>query len=434
MQVQKPRKGYKLVKSLFGKYEEIPEEWRRVRLIEVCSKKPEYGAAVSAIEKNPELPRYIRITDLNEDGSLREEEWKSISENDANDYLLNEGDIIFARTGATVGKTYLYQKKDGKCAFAGYLIRFITDKTKLNPNFLFYYTHFSNYWKWLKSIQTWGVQPNVNAEQYSKMPILLPPINEQQKIASILSNVDSLIQQTQKEIEQTQRLKKGLMQKLLTKGIGHTKFKKVKRMLGKEIEIPLDWQIKNLDEVSEIIDPWPSHRAPPEKNDGIPYLGIGDFDENGTIVNISRYVDNSVFEKQKQIFNLENGDIAIGRVASIGKIVRLNTVSNYAISPTLSIIKPKMNRNYLIQALKSNYFQKELRYNIKGSTRSSVGIQLIRKLKVLLPSEKEQQRISSILSNVDSKIQKLQEYKTKLESLKKGLMQKLLTGQIRVKI
>jgi len=254
-QILKPKKGYKKVKWLFGKDIEIPEKWKHVKLIETCLEKPEYGAGISAIEKNPKLPRYIRITDLNSNGSLRNSEWKSISEDDAKNYFLNEGDILFARTGATVGKTYLYQKKDGRCAFAGYLICFKPDNKNLDPEFLFHVTHSKFYWSWLLSIQTWGVQPNVNAEQYSNMPILLPSLPEQRKIVTILSNVDNLIINTQKIIDQTELFKIGLMQKLLTKGIGHIKFKKVKGLFGKEIEIPEEWKIEKLDKISKkIID------------------------------------------------------------------------------------------------------------------------------------------------------------------------------------
>ena len=201
---------------LFGKEIEIPEEWERSKLIEKCVNKPEYGANTSAIKKDLKLPRYIRITDLNDDGTLRDLEWKSISEEDAKDYILNENDFLFARTGATVGKTFLYQKNNGRCAYAGYLIRFKPDSKNLNPRFLFELTHSKLYWIWLLSIQTWGVQPNVNAEQYSNMPLLLPPLPEQQKIASILSNTDEKIQSYKQYKEKLQRLKKSLMQKLLT--------------------------------------------------------------------------------------------------------------------------------------------------------------------------------------------------------------------------
>lgn len=266
-----PKKGYKFVKTLFGKYEEIPETWDLVKLISLCKRKPQYGASVPALPKNYTLPRYIRITDLNDDGSLREDEWMSIAEEDAQPYILSEGEIIFARTGATVGKTYLYKKEHGKCAFAGYLIRFIPDKERLDPTFIFYYTHSYNYWRWLRSFQTEGVQPNVNAEQYSQLPVITPPLPHQQKIASILSSIDSLIRQTQKIIEQTQRLKKGLMQKLLTKGIGHSTFKKVILFPRyNEETIPEGWDVDRLDNLIRIIDY--RGRTPPFSQSGIPHL------------------------------------------------------------------------------------------------------------------------------------------------------------------
>ena len=207
---------FKKIPWLFDKEIEIPEEWQCIKLSEKCIGKAKYGANISAKAKNSKLPRYIRITDLNDDGSLRDLEWKSVLEEDVKDYLLNDDDVLFARTGATVGKTYIHQKNNGKCAFAGYLVRFKPDNEHLNSKFLFYLTHSKPYWIWLLSIQTWGVQPNVNAEQYSNMPILLPTIKEQQKIASILSEVDAYIQSNQQYKEKLIKLKKGLMQKLLT--------------------------------------------------------------------------------------------------------------------------------------------------------------------------------------------------------------------------
>ena len=145
MSLVTPRKGYKSVPWLFGKEIEIPEEWKRTKLIENCIDKPEYGANSSAIGKDLKLPRYIRITDLNYDGTLRDLEWKSISKEDAKNYILNEGDFLFARTGATVGKTFLYQKNHGQCAYAGYLIRFNVNTENLDAQFLFQLTHSKSY-------------------------------------------------------------------------------------------------------------------------------------------------------------------------------------------------------------------------------------------------------------------------------------------------
>jgi type I restriction enzyme S subunit len=130
--------------------------------------------------------------------------------------MLSEGDILFARTGATVGKTNLYSKSDGSCAFAGYLIRFIPDAAKLDPAFLFHYTRSHNYWRWLFSNFTQGVQPNVNAEQYSRLPLITPPIEEQREIARMLDEISALIRQQLNCRTRLKLLKQGLMQKLLT--------------------------------------------------------------------------------------------------------------------------------------------------------------------------------------------------------------------------
>ena len=125
--------------------------------------------------------------------------------------------FLFARTGS-VGRTFLFSNKFDLCVYAGYLIRFKLNKQKILPKFLHYYTHSSRYWVWVTAELTHGVQPNLNAQQYSKLPILVPPLLEQQEIASILSGVDALIESTQRIIEKTERLKKGLMQDLLTRG------------------------------------------------------------------------------------------------------------------------------------------------------------------------------------------------------------------------
>ena len=425
----KHEKKFKKVKWLFGKEIEIPQEWNITRLIEQCIQKPKYGAGESAIEKDLKLPRYIRITDLNDDGSLRNKEWKSIKENAAKDYLLNNNDILFARTGATVGKSYLYTGEDGRCAFAGYLIRFQPDQTKLNSKFLFHYIHSIYYWKYIKSIQTWGVQPNVNAEQYSNLLILLSPIHEQQKIASILSGVDALIESTQKVIEKTKKLKKGLMQKLLTRGIGHTKFKKTESLFGRH-KIPEEWDFSELGKHCTFFVPM---RNKPKKFDGyIPWLRIEDLD--GKFVSDTKsgqYVTSDTVKEMKlRIYPI--GTILCSCSATIGvcAITKRELITNQ----TFIGIFPncRINNEYLYYYLST---QKNNLIKIgSGSTILYISRKKFEEFPVNLPLIQEQQKIASILSGVDAYIQKNQQYKERLEKLKKGLMQKLLTGQIRVKV
>ena len=195
---------------------EIPMEWEVEKLGGLCIGKPEYGANTAAIDKKDNLPRYIRITDITEDGKLLDSTWQSIKRESAEAYILNEGDLLFARSGATVGKTYLYNEEDGECAFAGYLIRFKTDPRLLLPEFLFYFTHSSYYYNCVRGMFRAGAQPNINAKEYSNMFLPKPPIKEQKQITEILSAVHGEIEKESNHKEQLELLKKSLMQVLLT--------------------------------------------------------------------------------------------------------------------------------------------------------------------------------------------------------------------------
>jgi len=429
--VRRAQPGYKLELSNFKKYEEIPNDWHLKELDTVAQIIG--GGTPETTNQNYWDGNILWATpsDLTEikgnfiDKTERLITTKGLEKSSAK--LIESGNIIFS-SRATIGEC----KINSKPLATNQGFQNLVPKKEFSKIFIFYAVQYNK----IKFIRfAYGTTfLEISKNNFKKVKIAIPPEKrEGETIATILSNVDNLIDSYDKAIDNSKKQKRGLMQQLLTKGIGHTKFKKVKWRFDKKFEIPEAWQFENLNKVGEVIDPWPSHRAPKEQEKGIPYLGIGDFDESGNIMGISRFVDEKVFEKQKKIFQIEKGDLAIGRVASIGKIVKLQTSIDYTISPTLSVIKPKINSEYLRHVLRSNYFQVQLQDKITGSTRSSVGIQLVRKLKILVPSEKEQHKIASILSNCDSKISELESKKTNLEKLKKGLMQNLLTGQIRVK-
>jgi len=195
-------------------------------------------------------------------------------------------------------------------------------------------------------------------------------------------------------------------------------------------EIPVDWSVKSLSEIADVIDPYPSHRAPEIQKDGFPYLGSGDFDEDGRIVNVSRYVGEAAIIEQEAIFSIEKGDLAIGRVGTVGKIIKLKSGQRYAVSPTMAIIKPKIESDYLVQALRSEYFQKQLGENTLGSTRPAVGIMVVRKMLVAQPQEGERSRIGSALSCVDTAIAQTNHIIEQARQVKRGLTQELLTRGI----
>ena len=195
---------------------EIPEVWKIENLGKLCIGKAEYGANTSAIDKADNLPRYIRITDITAEGELLDSTWQSIEVKSAEPYILKEGDLVFARSGATVGKTYLYRKEDGECAFAGYLIRFKPDPKFILPEFIFYFAHSSYYNNWVKSMLRAGAQPNINAKEYTNMLVPQPSIQEQKKIVEILKAINDQLKKKSNHLDQLKLLKKGLMQLLLT--------------------------------------------------------------------------------------------------------------------------------------------------------------------------------------------------------------------------
>ena len=164
-------------------YNETPigksEKFNSVKLSNIIVSKPQYGAGYSSCTYNDGI-RYIRITDINEDGTLNED--KVSAKGYSEKYLLEDGDFLIARSGNTVGKTFLYRAEYGKAIFAGYLIKFKLDQTKINPDYLLAYTKCSVYKKWIKGNMRVSAQPNINSKQYLDSPIVLPPLDIQAEI------------------------------------------------------------------------------------------------------------------------------------------------------------------------------------------------------------------------------------------------------------
>ena len=185
-----------------------------IRLEELTVRKPEYGINAAGIPYVQGAPRYVRITDINDEGFLSDEEIVGVEENSYENYILEDGDFLFSRTGS-VGRTYLYQSIDGFCVFAGYLIRFRFDKSRINPLYFFYYTKSSNYKKWVLSTTRVGVQPNINATEYSNMSIPLPSLDRQDNIVSHLLEIDKKIEMTRKHKDNLIRLQTALREKYI---------------------------------------------------------------------------------------------------------------------------------------------------------------------------------------------------------------------------
>ena len=265
--------------------------------------------------------------------------------------------------------------------------------------------------------------PYLNKNACNSIPVPLPPLREQRDIAEVLSDVDGLLCGLDRLIAKKRDVKQAAMQQLLT---GRT------RLPGFHGE----WEVKRLDEVADVIDPHPSHRAPVEISSGVPFVGIGDLDESGNIVGTNlRRVNRSVLIEHAARYNINDQLIGLGRVASIGKVVCLKPQpEGYAISPTLGIIRGRTaKRAYLLYALRSKFITEQFSRIMSGSTRSSVGMEVLRKLHVSLPpTPEEQTAIAEVLAEMDAELAALERRREKARALKQGMMQELLTGRTRL--
>jgi type I restriction enzyme S subunit len=169
------------------------------------------------------------------------------------------------------------------------------------------------------------------------------------------------------------------------------------------------WEQRKLGEIGVVIDPHPSHRAPKEVEGGIPFIGIGDVDEMGNINKATaRLVDPIVYEEHHQRYDLAVPSLGLGRVASLGKVIKLrNNVGKYAISPTMSVLQfgDGFDVDYLYAFMNSDTFQKQFEARSSGSTRQSVGTESVRIMEISLPNNlKEQKTLGAFFRCIDSSI------------------------------
>ena len=159
----------------------IPASWDVVHLKRILRERMQYGANEPAESDDTTYPRYIRITDITANGELRPETFKSLEPSKAKDYLLDKGDVLFARSGATVGKTFLFNA-DIKACYAGYLIKASCDKRRMLPEYLYYYTQSGAYECWKNSVFIQSTIQNIGADKYQMMYIPVPSKDEQKQI------------------------------------------------------------------------------------------------------------------------------------------------------------------------------------------------------------------------------------------------------------
>lgn len=262
----------------------------------------------------------------------------------------------------------------------------------------------------------------------------------QRKIAHILQTIDKTIEKTESLIEKYQQIKAGLMHDLFTRGIGADGKLRPPREQAPELYqqtpigwIPKEWGMTRLDAVAEIIDPQPDHRTPPEHLEGMPYIGIGDFNQFGAVdFSKCRKVIHKAFKNQRLRFTAKQGDIIYGKIGTIGKPKTLSD-GDYALSANVVLIQPKVTPSYIRHTLDSWMFMKQVSDITNTTSQPALGIEKIRIIKIPMPAvEQEIEGIAQRLDVFDGKLHTEARNREKLMKLKCGLMHDLLTGKVQV--
>ena len=199
------------------KFGKVPVGWEVKKLKDVCLNSGDYGANASAIDYDETKPRFIRITDIDDFGQLLDDGKAGMESDNYSKYLLKEDDFLFARTGDTVGKSLLYKKEMGLAVYAGYLIKFSFDKSKVLPEYFDMIAKSEFFDAFKIAMKRVGAKPNINSREYCSFRFLLPLDTEEQKeIYGKFANIDKTQKTKQQKIAVLERLKKSLMQNLLT--------------------------------------------------------------------------------------------------------------------------------------------------------------------------------------------------------------------------
>ncbi|WP_303009741.1 restriction endonuclease subunit S [Alistipes communis] len=405
----------------------IPQEWEVMRLEDLCHNQGDYGINAPATDFSDKLPTYLRITDIDDDGKFIIANKASVNNPNSGSYHLKDGDIVFARTGATVGKTYLYNRDDGDLVFAGFLIRFSPNVQKIVPYYLKAYTNTSAYWKWVKIASQRSSQPGINATEYCSLQIPVPPLAEQRKIAEVLGVWDEAIEKQARLIEKLALRKRALMQRLLSAKL---------RLPG----FSSPWQKVKLGDIGD------TYNGLSGKNKDDFEYGNAQFIPYINVFSNERIDTNNLgcvqIEPTEQQNTVKYGDIfftvssetpdEVGMASVLLEHLDNTYLNSFCFGYRLNNFST-LNPFFAAYLFRTEHFRNYMSVLAQGSTRFNISKKEVMKLKIDLPTIEEQTAIAEVLTAADREIELAKEKLERLRRQKRGLMQQLLTGKIRIK-
>lgn len=414
--------GYQ--KTAFGIF---PCDWLKVSLGEVSSKKGEYGLNAPACEYAEGLPKYLRITDIDEQGCYIDNN-AYVNDTDSNKYILGKGDIVFARTGASVGKNYIYNEKDGILVYAGFLIKF-SIKPQYNAYLICLNCRTKKYDNWVAKMCARSGQPGINAEEYATYSCIIPKsTQEQARIAEILMQWDKAIEMQGKLGEAYQKLKKYCLNKMFPK----------KGSNVPEIRFPgftAPWEQRKLGDMGKTFTGL-SGKSSVDFGHGdgrfVTYMNVF----TNAIANPEMVEPIEIDSKQSTV---KYGDIFFTTSSETPEEVGMssiwleNTPNTYLNSFCFGFrLQTDLDYVYMAYALRSDTFRTKIILLAQGISRYNISKNKVMDIDSVFPSIMEQKQIGEFFLNLDNIITLHQKKREKLVAQRKILQQYLLTGIVRV--
>lgn len=399
------------------RFKGFSDEWNNIKLGDL-SKDVSYGLNAAA-KKFDGVNKYLRITDIDESSSLFKPNPITSPDLSCIDdkYLLQENDICFTRTGASVGKCYKYHTQDGKLYYAGFLIKFSIAKNA-NASFIKLITERSKYWNWVQTVSMRSGQPGINAEEYKSFEFQAPRLREQEKIATFFSTIDQKIHLLKDKKEKLERYKKGVMQQIFSQQL------RFKSESGDEFA---EWEEKKLEEVARRIT-----FKNKENNQNVLTVSA----QQG-LINQLKYFNKSVSAKSLiNYYLIEKDDFAYNKSYSkgypMGAIKRLKLYDKGVLSTLYICFKfdhDQIDLSFMEQYFEAGLHIKELENITQEGARNhgllNIALKDFFKINLDLPCLAEQQKIADFLSTLDARVNLVETQIRKTELWKKGLLQQM---------
>ena len=379
------------------RFPEFTGEWMKCKFGEIATGF-DYGMNAAAKPYDGQN-KYIRITDIDEASSTYNN--SSIVSPDgilSENYVVNEGDILLARTGASTGKSYLYRKSDGKLYYAGFLIR--ANVAEHNPYFVFSQLHTHRYWRWVSIMSARSGQPGINSLEYASFPIFTTTLKEENKISSLLSLIDERIATQNKIIEDLKKLKSAICEKLFSSPKDKQPQIRLYGFFG-------DWHFVRLSDIC--------HRIC-RKNTGEQCKQVLTIAAQYGLVSQEEFFNKNVAsENLSGYYLLQKGDFAYNKSYSgdyvWGTVKRLDNYEQGVLSPLYICFRPdpaRVDSDFLIYYFESKKWHKTVA-NIAGEGARNHGLLNISVVDYFntihcIPSMDEQKQIAQIIGTLLSKI------------------------------